>query len=181
MKTEEILKEKFSPAILEIEIFADQTTFYIKREYLLKVIQFLHKELQFDHLADLCAVDYLGWKGKKKKFERFEVVYNLYSLSKREFLRLKVPVPEDDPWVPTVTGIWKVANWFEREVFDMFGITFKGHPDLRRLLMPEDWKGHPLRKDYPLELEEEWPEYARLQEKAQELSQYEWKGRTSKG
>ncbi len=175
------LKERFGGAILGEEVSAGQTAIYVKREAVEEVLRYLHDELGFDHLADLCGVDYLGWKGKKKKPERFEVVYNLYSIKNRTFLRVKVPVPESDPWVPTVTGIWGVANWFERECYDMFGIKFKGHPDLRRLLMPEDWPGHPLRKDYPLELEEEWLEYEKLREKARELSRYEWGDRKVRG
>jgi len=170
----EQLKERFPQAIRGEDLSCGQTMVYVDRDYLLEVMTFLHDELEFDHLADLCGVDYLGWKGKKKKPERFEVVYNLYSIKKRELLRIKVSVPEKDPWVPSVTKIWQVANWFERECYDMFGIRFKGHPDLRRILMPEDWKGHPLRKDYPLEPEEEWGTYEKLREKSRVLSRYEW-------
>ena len=168
------LKERFPRAILKEETSCEQVVVYVDRHYLPEVMEFLHEELGFDHLADLCGVDYLGWKGKAKKPERFEVVYNLYSIGKRDFLRIKVPVPENDPWVPSVTNIWQVANWFERECYDMFGIRFEGHPDLRRLLMPEDWEGYPLRKDYPLQPEEEWPEYENLKAKARALSRYEW-------
>jgi NADH/F420H2 dehydrogenase subunit C len=82
--------------------------------------------------------------------ERFRVVYHLLSLSRRDRLRVRVPLAGDRPSLPTVTGIWPGAGWFEREVFDMFGIRFEGHPDLRRILMPEDWTPHPLRKDYPV-------------------------------
>ncbi len=174
------LKERFPKFFLSSEVSSGQLSCYIKREGLLEVMEFLHRE-GFDHLVDLCGVDYLGWKGKKKKPERFEVVYNLYSIKNREFLRVKVPVPEGDPWVPSVTKIWAVANWFERECYDMFGIEFKGHPDLRRLLMPESWQGHPLRKDYPLELSEEWSEFEALKKKARELSSYEWGGRRPGG
>jgi NADH-quinone oxidoreductase subunit C len=99
---------------------------------------------RFEMLSDLTAVDYLG------RTPRFEVIYQLYSLALRHRLRVKVPVPEDDPVVPTVTGIWKSATWAEREVWDMFGIRFSGHPDLRRILMYPEFVGHPLRKDYPL-------------------------------
>jgi NADH-quinone oxidoreductase subunit C len=84
---------------------------------------------------------------------RFDVVYNLYSVSKSHRIRLKVRV-DDGESVPSVTSVWSTANWHEREVFDMFGIRFDGHPDLRRILMPEDWEGHPLRKDFPLTKEE---------------------------
>jgi len=174
MSVVEKLKERFGSVVYGEEVSGDQTSVYVERERVVEVMRYLHDELDFKHLADLCGVDYLGWKGKGKRPERFEVVYNLYSLSRRELLRVKVAVPENDPRVPSVTGIWRVANWFERECYDMFGIRFEGHPDLRRLLMPEDWSGHPLRKDYPLEPEEEWPGYEELRRKARELSRYEW-------
>jgi len=103
-----------------------------------------HPELRFEQLSDLTAVDYLG------RTPRFEVVYQLYSLTRGHRLRVKVLVPEDDPVVPTATGVWKAANWAERETWDMFGIRFLGHPDLRRILMYREFEGHPLRKDYPL-------------------------------
>jgi NADH-quinone oxidoreductase subunit C len=102
-------------------------------------------ECRFDYLADLTAVD---WAERADR--RFDVVLCLYSVPLRQRLRVKTRVAEDEP-VPSVTGLWPAANWLEREVFDMFGITFTGHPDLRRILMPADWQGHPERKDYPLE------------------------------
>jgi NADH-quinone oxidoreductase subunit C len=101
-------------------------------------------ELRFEMLSDVTAVDYLG------RTPRFEVVYQLYSLSWNHRLRVKVTVPEDDPVVPTASGVWKSANWGERETFDMFGIRFLGHPDPRRILMYPEFEGYPLRKDYPL-------------------------------
>ena len=103
-----------------------------------------HPETCFEQLSDLTVVDYLGCT------PRFEVIYQLYSVSLNHRLRVKVPVPEDDPVVPTASGIWKSANWAEREAWDMFGIRFDGHPDLRRILMYPEFQGHPLRKDYPL-------------------------------
>jgi len=106
-------------------------------------------ELRFELLADLTAVDYLG------RSPRYEVVYQLQSLALHHRLRVKVPVDGDDPVVPTASGLWKSALWAEREVFDMFGIRFVGHPDLRRILMYPEFQGHPLRKDYPLN--QRWP------------------------
>jgi NADH-quinone oxidoreductase subunit C len=103
-----------------------------------------HPELSFEHLSDLTAVDYLG------RTPRFEVVYQLYSISLNHRLRLKVPLGEDDLTIPTASGVWKSALWAERETFDMFGIRFVGHPDLRRILMYPEFEGYPLRKDYPL-------------------------------
>jgi NADH-quinone oxidoreductase subunit C len=104
-----------------------------------------HPETRFEQLTDLTAVDYLG------RTPRFEVIYQLYSVTLNHRLRVKVPVPEDDPVVPTASDLWKAANWAERETWDMFGIRFAGHPDLRRILMYPEFEGHPLRKDYPLD------------------------------
>jgi len=100
---------------------------------------------QFDYLSDLTAVD---WPSRPEK--RFDVVACLYSTTLRQRVRVKVRLAETES-VPSVTGVWPAANWLEREVYDMFGVTFAGHPDLRRILMPLDWQGHPQRKDYPLE------------------------------
>jgi NADH-quinone oxidoreductase subunit C len=100
---------------------------------------------QFDYLSDLTAVD---WPARPEK--RFDLVANLYSTTLRQRLRVKARVAETEA-VPSVTGVWPAANWLEREVFDMFGVSFTGHPNLKRLLMPLDWQGHPQRKDYPLE------------------------------
>jgi NADH-quinone oxidoreductase subunit C len=101
--------------------------------------------LAFDFLMDVTAVDYLG------SDPRFEVVYHLYSLARNHRLRLKVGVPEGDPRVASVTPVWRGANWLERETYDMYGIQFEGHPDLRRIYLYEEFEGHPLRKDYPKE------------------------------
>ena len=100
---------------------------------------------QFDYLSDLTAVD---WPARAEK--RFDVVASLYSTKLRHRVRVKARLAEGEA-VPSVTGVWPAANWLEREVYDMFGVTFTGHPDLRRILMPLDWQGHPQRKDYPLE------------------------------
>src|SRR5919197_592216 len=100
-------------------------------------------ELEFDFLTDLTAVDYPA------RPRRFDVVYHLYSMTRNHRLRLKATVGENET-IPSVVAVWKAANWEERECFDMFGIVFSGHPDLRRILLPEDWEGFPLRKDYPL-------------------------------
>lgn len=102
-------------------------------------------ELRFDMLSDLTAVDYLPLG----RVPRFEVVYQLYSVRLKHRLRLKVGVPEDDPIVETVSDVWLNADWCEREVWDMYGIRFAGHPNLRRILLYEEFSGHPLRKDYP--------------------------------
>ncbi len=121
--------------------------YIVNRNRIFEVCQYLKESTnpKYDFLMDLTAVDYLHTGHKP----RFAVVYQLYSMSTHRRLRLKAPVPESDPILPTVVPLWGVANWFEREVWDMFGIKFKGHPDLRRLLMYDEFKGHPLRKDYP--------------------------------
>ncbi|HEY8486796.1 MAG TPA: NADH-quinone oxidoreductase subunit C [Limnochordales bacterium] len=105
------------------------------------------KEAGFHLLLDVAGVDY---RGRRPPEERFEVVYHLLDLAGRRRVRLKVALPEQEPTVATVSDLWPAAQWAEREVFDLFGVRFQGHPDLRRILMPDDWQGHPLRKDYPL-------------------------------
>ena len=106
-------------------------------------------ELAFDALSDLTAVDYLG------RTPRFEIVYQLNSLARGHRLRVKAPLAGDEPTIATASGLWKSASWAEREVFDLFGIRFAGHPDLRRILLYPEFQGHPLRKDYPLQ--QRWP------------------------
>ena len=110
------------------------------------------RDAGFETCADLCAVDYLTHPGRTLPdgvtAERFEVVVNLLSLSMRQRVRIRVQVPENDPVVPTLTDIYSGTEAMEREAFDMIGIIFEGHPDLTRILMPDDWEGHPLRKDY---------------------------------
>lgn len=129
-----------------VEQTRGQAVVVVPREALLAVLEDLRDDeaTRFDRLADLTAVDYLG------REPRFEVVYQLHSLRHGHRLRVKVGVPADDPRVPTATTLWKAAGWAEREVFDLFGIHFDGHPDLRRILLYPEFEGHPLRKDYPL-------------------------------
>ncbi len=138
-----------------------------EREFTLSLMKKL-KELGFSYLIDLCGVDYLNYKPQKKPF-RFEVVYHLYSFEHRIILRVKVGIPEDEPWQYSISHLWSCANWLERECFDMFGIKFLGHPDLKRVFMPEDWQGHPLRKDHPLVVQGdlEWETYKKLVERHQ--------------
>lgn len=140
------LKAQFPDSIEESHEFRDDLTVVVKRDDIVRVCNFLKNDpdLAFDMLVDLCGVDMYRPEG------RFEVVYNLYSLKKKKYLRLKVLVDEDDPVVDTVSVVWSGANWHERETYDMFGIKFKDHPDLRRMYMPEDFEYFPLRKDFPL-------------------------------
>jgi len=142
----QIIEQRFGPYIVEAKEQWGELTIVLAREALLQVCRTLRDDPAFDYtmLVDLCGVD-LGVEADP----RFEVVYHLYSLTHRHRLRLKVRVREEEA-VPSVIEIWPNANWYEREVYDMFGVRFEGHPELRRLLMPEEWEGHPLRKDYPL-------------------------------
>ncbi len=141
------LSGKFGAMILESHALHGDETVVIRREGLLEIVRSLKEDpkMDFDFLADLTAVDYLG-----KKEPRFEAVYHLLSLQSHRRIRVKVPVPEDQPEVDSLTPLWKGANWLEREVWDMFGIRFRGHPDLRRILLYEEFRGYPLRKDYPV-------------------------------
>lgn len=170
----EKIKEKFPNEVVDVTSFRDQVSVTVKKDKIVDICRYLHDDpgLDFDHLRDLCGVDYLG-----KKEPRFEVVYHLYSIRNRHMIRLKAQVPENDPKINTVTSVWTGADWHERECFDMFGIVFKGHPDLRRILMPEDWEGHPLRKDYPQKgPEKEWHGFNEVIEKAKEYREFEWGG-----
>jgi len=141
----ENLKGKFTSAILNVAEFRGETTVVVKKEEIVAICSYLKKQEGFNFLTDLCGVDYLG------QSPRFMVVYHLYNLKTHERLRLKVPVEENSPQVDTVSSVWATANWHERECWDLMGISFNNHPDLRRILMPEDWQGHPLRKDYPVQ------------------------------
>lgn len=118
----------------------------IRRGRVLDVLRALKEQLSFEMLMDVTAVDWLD-QGRP---ERFVVVYQLYSLTHHQYFRVKVWVPEDDPVVDSATAVWAAANWGEREIWDLYGIRFEGHPDLKRILLPESYTGHPLRKDYPL-------------------------------
>jgi NADH-quinone oxidoreductase subunit C len=149
------LLEEAAPGVFEAVASVDlQTTVYAPRERVAEIARALRDrpELRFEFLAEVTAVDY--WPREP----RFELVYLLVSIEHRLRLRMKVRLPGADPHVATVSGVWPAANWLEREVWDMFGIAFDGHPDPRRLLMPEDWEGFPLRKDFPVQIRR--PAYA---------------------
>ncbi len=146
------LRDRFGTAIVEAGSQCGESTAVVDRGAIREVLGFCKTdpELSFDMLIDLTAVDYLKFPGREDG-PRFDVVYHLYSLGANHRLRLKVRVEEDDAVVPSAVPLWPIANWFEREVWDMFGIRFDGHPDLRRLLLYEEFEGHPLRKDYPVD------------------------------
>ena len=142
----EKLRERFTDHVLEVATSYDELTVVVHREELVEICRFLKSDpdLRYELLLDVAGVDYLG------REPRFEVVYHLYSIPYNHRLRLKVRVPESDPVVPSVIHVWSTANWHERETFDMLGIRFADHPDLRRIYMPDDYPGHPLRKDFPI-------------------------------
>lgn len=156
----EMVRTKFPRAVVETVEFRGEQTIILAPEYLVAVCAYLQKNLYYTFLSSVTAVDWL------ERVPRYDVAYHLLNLGRYtpgydgrdenrrpSELRLKVRVGakgEEHPAVPTVTGVWPCANWYEREVYDMFGVVFDGHPDLRRILMPADWTTFPLRKDYPL-------------------------------
>ncbi len=142
----EKLKNRFPDSIESTHEFRGDLTVQVKKSDVVKVAEFLKNdsELAFDLPVDALGVDMY------RPENRFEVVYILYSTANKKYLRLKVLVDEDDLGTPTLSTVWAGAAWNEREVFDMFGIKFSGHPDLRRMYMPEDYQYYPLRKDFPL-------------------------------
>ncbi len=139
------LKGAYAASVLEVKEHRGEVTVTVKKEDIVAICQFLKDEAGYNFLCDLCGVDYLGQQ------PRFMVVYNLYNITTKERLRVKVAVEEEDTKVDTVSTVWSTANWHERECWDLMGIAFNNHPDLRRILMAADWEGHPLRKDYPLQ------------------------------
>jgi NADH-quinone oxidoreductase subunit C len=159
-----VLTPLIPSAGFEIGPSIDFATVYVPREHLVAACDVLKTEpsLRFTTIIEITATDYFP------RSPRYEVVYHLLSVANRQRVRLKVRVPEGAT-VPTVQGVWAGAGWPEREVWDMFGIVFDGHPDLRRLLMPEDWDGHPLRKDYPVQIRKGAQTYAPLEVSEEEF------------
>ncbi len=141
------IRERFGAAIGEVTVFRGETSLAVDGESIVALCTFLRDEegLAFDFLSDLCGVD------RHPASPRFQVVYHLFSLRHGHRLRVKVPLGGEDPVIDSVVPVWETADWHERECFDLFGIRFRNHPDLRRILLPEDFEGHPLRKDFPLE------------------------------
>jgi NADH-quinone oxidoreductase subunit C len=141
------LRGGVADAVLAAHAFRGDATAIVPREKLIEVCRFLRDdaELRFDMLVDVTAVDYLG------RVPRFEAVYHLYSLPLNHRIRIKVALDESDPRLPSLVPIWAGADWLERETWDLYGIVFEGHPDLRRIYLYEEFQGHPLRKDYPKE------------------------------
>ena len=145
-KIVQALQENFSSSIEE---FRDEVHVFVKAEQIVDALTLLRDKYEFELLSAMTAVDY-----HPQVSPRYHVVYQLSSLAKNVTVQIRVPVNGDQPKVPTATRVYEVANWREREIADMFGVEFEGHPDPRRILMPTDWEGHPLRKDYPLGYEE---------------------------
>jgi NADH-quinone oxidoreductase subunit C len=141
----EKLKGENAAWVADVKDALGEVTIFVPREHIVDVCASLKATHGFDMLADLCGCD----RGVEDD-PRFEVNYHLFSTHHYGRLRLKVLLSEDDPKVPTVTSLWKTADWHERETYDLFGVIFDGHPDLRRILLPSDFDGHALRKDYPL-------------------------------
>jgi NADH-quinone oxidoreductase subunit C len=141
------IRERFGGDIGELTVFRGETSLTVDRDSIVSLCESLRDEenLAFDFLSDLCGVD------RHPATPRFEVVYHLFSLRHGHRLRVKVPLGGEDPIIDSVVPVWETADWHERECFDLFGIRFRNHPDPRRILLPEDFEGHPLRKDFPLE------------------------------
>ena len=137
------LKAHFGEAISEFASYLKQPFLVARPEAVIPILEYLKLEADFDYLVDVTAVDY------PQRAERFDLIYIVYSFARNQRMRVKTRIGEGyEP--ATAVGVHLTANWLEREVFDMFGIRFTGHPDMRRILLPEDWQGHPLRKEYPL-------------------------------
>ena len=143
----EKIKEKFLDDVYETHEFRGDLVAVVNKDIIREVMKFLKTDpkLDFNILMDLSAVDYL-WQ---ERVPRFDVVYHVYSLARNYRLRVKASVDEKNPVIDSIVSLWPIADWFEREVWDMFGIKFKGHPNLKRIMMYEEFVGHPLRKDYP--------------------------------
>jgi NADH-quinone oxidoreductase subunit C len=148
-KLEPIVKDLQDKFNVTYEEYRNEVHCFVSGEQIVEALKFLRDEHKFDLLSALTAVDYYP-----KMSPRFHVIYQLTSLGKIAFIQLRVPVNGEHPKLPTATSVYDTCNWRERELLDMFGIEFEGHPDPRRILMPEDTQGHPLRKDFPLGYEE---------------------------
>jgi NADH-quinone oxidoreductase subunit C len=143
------VKEKFGAEFVKAYSFIGQNQLEVKKDRIAEIMTFLRDDQKFNYLADETAVHW-------PKTEEFELVYILYSFDKNEYLRVKTRIKEWEP-IESVVSVWTTANWLEREVYDMFGVQYANHPDLRRILLPEDWVGFPMRKDYNIRLQDvEW-------------------------
>jgi NADH-quinone oxidoreductase subunit C len=169
------LQARFPEEILQRFSFHGQIGVGIRPGRVVDMLGWLRdsEETQMDHLRSLCGVD--NSRRKNGGLGRFEVVYNLYSISLRHEIRLRAQLADTEPCIDSVVSLWPGANWLERETYDLMGIRFNGHPNLRRVLLPEDWEGHPLRKEYPLRGRGEWVGITELQAKIKEMDVHGFK------
>ena len=173
-----LLREAFPHEVLDIREHRGQVAVLLRHERILDVLIYVRQHLGLMHLRSLCGVD--NSRRHEEGLGAFEVVYNLYSVTQRVALRLRAQLDDPEAGIDSAVPLWPVANWLEREVFDLMGIHFKGHPDLRRILLPDDWQGHPLRKTYPVRVPSrgvpEWSGLTELQERAKEPDALSWQG-----
>ncbi len=168
------LEERFPGEILDTCVHAGQVSVVVRRRRIVDMLAWLKKadKIRLNHLMCLCGID------NRDRMEgpllRFEVAYSLYSITHGHEFRLRAQVPEEDPVIASATPVWRGAAWPERECYDLMGITFADHPDLRRILLPDDWQGHPLRKEYPLKGREEWSGFSELLHKVEELRVFDF-------
>ncbi len=149
-----LVQEHFGADIVSSRLFRGEKTITVKKQNIVALCTLLrdNAETNYNYLSDMTCIDRLEFMADDEP--RFEVLYNMYSMRTFQRLRVKAQVDEDEAIIDTVEGVWPCANWLEREIYDMFGISFNNHSDQRRILMPDDWVGHPLRKDFPLGGEE---------------------------
>jgi len=152
-KVRQFMRDNFGDGIVREDDFRGEQSFYIKKEYLVDVLKSLRDEedLRFELLTDICSLDWLN--DPEEAQGRFEVIYNLYSIKNKYRVLIKVRLSGENPEIDTVCELWLTANWLEREIWDLMGIRFSGHPDLTKIVTPDDLEGHPLRKDFPLTYE----------------------------
>jgi len=143
-ETVEQLQEHFGQSILDVSVYAGEHTILVDRNRIVEIAEYLKSELNYNYLSDLGGID------RFTEEDRFEVFYNLVSIEMGKRLRLKIRVDEQSMSAPSITSVYRAVNWHERECYDMFGIRFDGHPDMRRMFLPEDFEYHPLRKEFPL-------------------------------
>lgn len=168
----EQIRARFPEEVIDSYLNQGQGAVIVRAGRIKEMVTYLRDEpsLQMNHLRALCGVD--NSRRKDPALSKFEVVYNLYSIALGHEIRLRAEVGDTDPAIDSVVELWPGADWLERETYDLMGISFTGHPDLRRVLMPEDWEGHPLQKSYPLKGKVEWKGMTELLEKVKELDKH---------
>ncbi|CAK7051846.1 MAG: NADH-quinone oxidoreductase subunit C/D [Desulfovibrio sp.] len=172
------LRVAFPEDVLDVREFREQVAVLVRPGRILELLTHLREVYDMRHLQALCGVD--NSRRKQPDLSPFEVVYQLYSINRRHGIRLRAMIDNPEEGIDSAVSLWTGANWLERETWDLVGIHFKGHPDLRRILLPDDWQGHPLRKDYPVKLpsrgREEWQGLTALRKRAAELDALSWQG-----